>query len=98
MWNYDWFFKPVPLPKAANRIKKADLLIITHGKAIKKGFFGEFSYREERISRTYFGGWRGNRESGQAAHFVSEHVPELLGNMFTPWGQAAGYLYPAKAE
>jgi hypothetical protein len=23
-------------------------------------------------------------------HFVIEHVPELLGNMFTTWGQAAG--------
>jgi hypothetical protein len=33
-------------------------------------------------------------KAGQAAHFVSEHVPELLGNMFTPWGQAAGYLHP----
>jgi hypothetical protein len=35
------------------------------------------------------------KKAGQAAHFVIEHVPELLGNMFTPWGQAAGYLHPA---
>jgi hypothetical protein len=28
---------------------------------------------------------------------VIEHVPELLGNMFTSGGQAAGYLPPAKA-
>jgi hypothetical protein len=36
-------------------------------------------------------------KAGQAAHFVTEHVPELPGNMFTPWGQAAGYSHPALA-
>jgi hypothetical protein len=35
-----------------------------------------------------------NEKAGQAAHFVIEHVPEFLGNMFTPWGQAAGYYHP----
>jgi hypothetical protein len=31
------------------------------------------------------------KKAGQTPYFVIEHIPELLGNMFTPWGQAAGY-------
>src|SRR4030042_2621838 len=31
------------------------------------------------------------KKAGQAPHFVIDHVPKLPGNMFTPWGQAAGY-------
>jgi phosphoglycolate phosphatase len=36
-------------------------------------------------------------ENGASPHSVIEHVPELHGNMSTPWGHAAGYSNPAQA-
>jgi hypothetical protein len=36
-------------------------------------------------------------EAGLAPHSVIEHVPELLANMFTPWGQVRSVHHPANA-
>jgi hypothetical protein len=52
---------------------------------------------QEPRSKPRFSPLSSMEEAGKAPHSEIEHVPELHGNLFTPYGQVQGIHHPAKA-